>query len=216
MNKSNIEDKSKQIQNKERPNTTSNNKNQTNGIPFKCNHCYFKTGCYILTCSCLYCRDCLKVVFTSKLSNCRICGKNLDLKKTIDLTKKENLIKYSWLFTDQDVIMKKALESMTFQKNYQNKYIEYLKAKAEVAEKSNKRENSRNQTINDTTAAESHLGVTARLSTSSRNQIENLNISTIRQGKKIELDMDSSWNKDNQNRKYQPQKQSKNIVSEVR
>ncbi len=101
---------------------------------FKCNICYDQPGLFILCCSCLYCKGCLKDFCMKKMSQCFICNKQIELSKTIDLTKKEAFAKYSFMFSDPELIIKKGLESLAFQKNYQKKQLEYLKAKVEVNE----------------------------------------------------------------------------------
>lgn len=101
---------------------------------FKCNCCYEQYGVYIVNCSCMYCKQCLKTLFNQGKNICIICNKNIDFTKLIDLNKKENYAKYSFMFTDPDNIFKKGLESLQFQKNYQKKYVEYLKAKSEINE----------------------------------------------------------------------------------
>lgn len=108
---------------------STNNTDLKNSNILKCNFCYVKNGLYILNCSCLYCSSCLKHSFKIKSSICRVCEKNYDLLKTIDLTKKENYNKYQHLFLDPDMLIKKGLEVLQFHKNYNKKYINHLKLK---------------------------------------------------------------------------------------
>lgn len=127
----------------------STNIQPVNSTYFKCNCCYEQVGTYILLCTCLYCRNCVKNLYSSEKKCCKVCNKPCDFSKVVDLNKKENHAKYSYMFADPDMIIKKGFESLIFQKNYNKKYIEYLKAKSEIAIEASKPDRSGTPTIRD-------------------------------------------------------------------
>lgn len=168
---------------------------------YNCNYCYNKQGLYLMSCSCLFCKTCLKEVIFHKnkeeqndLIKCTICNKSIDIPKTIDLTKPENQVKYNMLFSDPISIIKKGMECMAFQKNYQKKYNEFLKVKMEILKsdiKNNENILSKNNCIRKVSPK-----VVGNIENS--NKIKNLNIMTSRNNLNIQkINIENQSNKDN-------------------
>lgn len=89
-------------------------------MKFSCNICYSNPGNCILTCYCLLCKQCIKEKLVKGLNTakikpdtkilCLVCNKPILIQKTLDLTKQENLNKYSFIFQDPEKLMNQTFE----------------------------------------------------------------------------------------------------------
>lgn len=85
------------------------NQNQQNKIQFNCNVCFSQPGMYLTVCTCIYCKDCLKELDFNK-TECKVCKKNFDIKKTLDMSRPEQVRNIEFIFDNFENQLKRTLE----------------------------------------------------------------------------------------------------------
>lgn len=105
-----------------------------------CNLCYINKSCIFLQCGCMFCENCFKTIISNKNNNkfnCPICKKDININNLLNLKKKEDIKKISFIFNDTEKELKKVMQNLSFQRSATNKYINFLENKVNFLLKEN-------------------------------------------------------------------------------
>jgi hypothetical protein len=140
----------------------------------------------------MFCENCFKTI-VSNINNkviCPICKKDININNLLNLKKKDDIKKISFVFNDTEKELKKVMQNLSFQKSATNKYINFLENKVNYLLKENSElknlnnsliENQNNNSLND-----SNYGYNTTNSRSNNNNYNCNKFLDINQIKKIE------------------------------